>query len=143
MASVDPYLMFDGNCEEAFDFYRSVFGGEFLNKSRYNEAPSNEMPMDPSDAEKIMHVALPIGNNNMLMGSDQPKSYGPVSFGNGHHITFSPDSEEDATRIFNALAAGGQVIMPLEKTFWGAYYGSLKDKFGVQWMVNYQLDQNK
>lgn len=140
MASVNPYVMFNGNCEEAFDFYKSVFGGEFTTKSRYNEAPAEEK-MGEKEGAKIMHVSLPIGANTMIMGSDQLDVYGQVSQGNAFHITISPDSEEETTRLFNGLSAGGQVDMPLEKTFWGAYFGVFKDKYGVQWMVNYQLEQ--
>ena len=142
MASVNPYLSFNGNCEEAFDFYKSVFGGEFAMKSRFGEMPS-EHNCSEAEANKIMHVALPIGKDSILMGSDQPDGYGPLSEGNNFNIAVSPDSEEQATGIFNGLSAGGQVVMPMEKTFWGAYFGMLKDKYGIQWMVNYQFEQPK
>ena len=140
MASVNPYVMFNGNCEEAFDFYKSVFGGEFTTKSRYDEAPSDQK-MGETEGGKIMHISLPIGEHTVLMGSDQPDGYGPVDQGNAFHITVSPDSEADTARIFDGLSAGGQVVQPLEKTFWGAYFGMFKDKFGLQWMVNYQFEQ--
>jgi PhnB protein len=142
MASINPYLSFNGNCEEAFDFYKSVFGGEFAMKSRFGEMPS-EQSCSPTEANKIMHVALPIGKDSILMGSDQPDGYGPLSEGNNFNIAVSPDSEEQATSIFNGLSNGGQVIMPMDKTFWGAYFGMLKDKYGIQWMVNYQFEQPK
>ena len=139
MVTINPYINFDGNCEAAFDFYRTVFGGEFLNKSRFKEAPP-EAKMSVDEAEKILHVALPIGKNNILMGSDCPCSAGKVNTGNNVNISIHPESEQDATRIFNTLSSGGTVIMPLAKTFWNAYFGMLTDKFGVQWMVNYQYD---
>jgi len=142
MAAVNPYLTFNGNCEEAFDFYKSVFGGEFAMKSRFGEMPS-EQNCSAAEANKIMHVALPIGKDSILMGSDQPDGYGPLNAGNNFNIAVSPDSEEQATSIFNGLSGGGQVIMPMEKTFWGAYFGMLKDKYGIQWMVNYQFEQPK
>lgn len=142
MASANPYLMFDGNCEEAFDFYKSVFGGEFEAKSRFDEAPSDQK-MGDSEGSKIMHVSLPIGNGSSLMGSDQPDGYGALTQGNNFNIAVSPDSEEHATKIFNGLSAGGNVVMPMERTFWGAYFGMLKDKYGIQWMVNYQVEEPK
>jgi len=141
MASINPYLTFNGKCEEAFDFYKSVFGGEFAMKSRFGETP--EQTCSAAEANKIMHVALPIGKDSLLMGSDQPDGYGPLNEGNNFNIAVSPDSQEQAMGIFQGLSAGGQVIMPMEKTFWGAYFGMLKDKYGIQWMVNYQFEQPK
>jgi PhnB protein len=142
MASVNPYVMFNGNCEEAFDFYKSVFGGEFSSKARFDEAPADQK-MGESEGNKIMHISLPIGKDSILMGNDQPDGYGTVDMGNSFYIAFDPDSEEHATKVFNGLSTGGQVIQPLEKTFWGAYFGMLKDKYGIQWMVNYQMEQQQ
>mgnify|MGYP002398216177 CR=1 FL=1 len=142
MASINPYLTFKGNCEEAFEFYKSVFGGEFAMKSRFGEMPS-EQSCSESEANLIMHVALPIGTNTILMGSDQPDGYGPFNAGNNFSIAVSPDSEEQAAQFFNGLSSGGEVIVPMDKTFWGAFFGMVKDKYGVQWMVNYQLEQPK
>lgn len=137
MSAVNPYLTFTDNCEEAFKFYQSVFGGEFPGGiMRFGESPK-EYQGGEGDKNKVMHVALPIGKNTMLMGSDSPADAGAVVKGTNLSIAFSPDSEEEATRVFNGLAAGGQVTMPLGKVFWGAFFGMLTDKFGVHWMVNY------
>jgi len=137
MASINPYLNFSGNCEEAFDFYRSVFGGEFLGKMRFKDVPAEDA-LPESEAEKIMHVALPIGQGTILMGSDKPDAMGPTTAGDNYFISISAQSEEEATRLFNGLSAGGQVAMPLERAFWGSLFGMFADKFGIQWMVNYE-----
>ena len=143
MAAVNPYLNFPGNTEEAFNFYKSVLGGEFLGLQRFKETPyADQVPA--GDRDKIMHIALPIGPNTVLMATDALESMGQtLTLGSNFSLAISPDSEEDATRIFNGLSAGGKVTMPLEKMFWGAYFGALTDKFGVQWMVNYDLNQKK
>jgi PhnB protein len=140
MKAINPYLNFSDNCEEAFDFYRSVFGGEFSAQMRFKEVPA-EAQMDASEGEKIMHIALPVGQGTILMGSDRPAAMGPVTTGDNSSISISTDSEAEATRVFNGLSAGGQVTMPLEKAFWGSYFGMLTDKFGIQWMVSYDDDQ--
>jgi PhnB protein len=140
MKAINPYLNFSGNCEEAFDFYRSVFGGEFATVMRFKEVPP-EAQMDASEGEKIMHVALPIGQGTILMGSDRPAAMGPTTPGDNASISISTDSEAEATRVFNGLSAGGQATMPLEKAFWGAYFGMLTDRFGIQWMVSYDYNQ--
>ena len=143
MASVHPYLNFNGNTEEAFNFYLSVFGGEFTTLQRFENIPS-DVPIPPgSNPDKIMHVALPIGKETVLMGSDVPESIPPVTMGTNFCISINAESEEDAQRLFNGLSAGGQVTMPLDKTFWGAYFGMFTDKFGIQWMVNYDYRQEK
>lgn len=135
MPSINPYLNFPGTCEEAFNFYRGVFGGE-LDVSRYTEMPDDgSMPED--DKNKIMHVSLPIGEAQVLMGADRPASMGPVNNGDNVQVSVAPDSSEEAKRIFDGLSAGGQVTMPYEKMFWGAEFGMCVDKFGIQWMVNY------
>ncbi len=140
MATINPYLNFNGNTEEAFNFYKSVFGGEFTNLQRYKDVPS-EVPSQTqaSESEMIMHVALPIGEA-VLMGSDVPAMMPASVAGTNFSINYNPDSEEDATRIFNALSKGGQITMPLEKAFWGAYFGMCTDKFGINWMVNYDTN---
>ncbi|GAA0545993.1 VOC family protein [Chitinophaga japonensis] len=142
MATINPYLNFEGNCEAAFEFYRSVFGGSFTTKSYLKDAPSDQ-PVPPEYDNMIMHIALPIGPSAVLMGSDRPKTFGPMTTGDNFHIAVHPASEAEADQLFNGLAAGGQVIMPMNKTFWGAYFGMLKDKFGVQWMVNHDLNQQQ
>ena len=140
MASVNPYLNFNGNTEEAFNFYKSVFGGEFPMVMRYKDAPA-EYQMGEDNGERIMHIALPIGQGTMLMGSDQPEAYGKATIGTNFYISISTESEEEANKLFNGLSAGGQVTMPLEKAFWGSYFGMFKDKFDVQWMVSYDYNQ--
>lgn len=138
MPIINPYLNFQGNAEEAFLFYQSVFGGEFIGGiSRYKNMPDSDK-MSPEDQEKIMHIGLPIGKNNVIMGTDSLESQGQVlKMGNNHFLSISTESKEEADRIFAGLSAGGQVTMPLENTFWGAYFGMFNDKFGIQWMVNY------
>ncbi|HEY5578455.1 MAG TPA: VOC family protein [Acidimicrobiia bacterium] len=140
MASIHPYLNFSGNCEEAFRFYRSVFGGELSDLNRFSEAPS-ELPSPESEADKIMHVSLPIGDGQVLMGSDRPASMGPTTAGDNMHVSVSPDSAEEARRIFDGLSEGGRVTMPFERAFWGADFGMCTDKFGINWMVNYDPNQ--
>lgn len=140
MAKVNPYLGFSGNCEEAFKFYKSVFGGEFSNLSRFSDVPA-DMPSPESDGDKIMHVSLPIGEGQVVMGSDRPSSMGPTVSGNNVHVSVSPASREEGLRIFNGLSEGGQITMPFEKTFWGADFGMCTDKYGVQWMVNYDPNE--
>jgi len=142
MAAVNAYLNFQGNTEEAFNFYKSVFGGEFVTLQRFKDTPHGDQ-MSAEDREKIMHVALPIGQNTMLMGTDTLESMGQsVTFGDNIQLAVAPDSEADADRIFNGLSTGGTVTMPMEKAFWGAYFGMLKDKFGILWMVNYDLTRS-
>lgn len=136
MAAINPYLTFDGNCEEAFTFYKSVFGGEFPGGIiRFNSAPS-EIPRPESADDKVMHVALSIGNT-FLMGSDRMESRGKGTIGDNVSISIIAQSEEEAKKLFEGLSAGGKVTMPLNKTFWNAYFGMFTDKFGIHWMVNY------
>jgi len=145
MKAVNPYLNFSDNCEEAFEFYKSVFGGEFVTVMRFKDVPaevldeSHQMPA--AEAEKIMHIALPIGQGTILMGSDVPEAMGPVATGANFAISLSAESEAEATALFNKLSAGGQVTMPLDKAFWGDYFGMCTDKFGIQWMVSYDYNQ--
>jgi PhnB protein len=140
MATLNTYLNFNGNTETAFNFYKSVFGGEFLAFQRFEGTPGCE---DVPDEEKqgIMHVSLPIGSHSLLMGTDVVKSMEQVTFGTNMSISISPDSMAEAEHLFNGLAAGGTVQMPLQKMFWGAHFGMLVDQFGIQWMVNY--DENE
>jgi PhnB protein len=141
MTAINPYLNFNGNTEEAFNFYKSVFGREFLALMRFKDNPGCGQMAD-SDKERIMHVALPIGNGTVLMATDALESMGQkLTVGNNFYIAISPESKEEAERLFNGLCAGGKIEMPLQDMFWGAYYGSFTDKFGVQWMVNY--DKNR
>ncbi|HYG38201.1 MAG TPA: VOC family protein [Cytophagales bacterium] len=143
MAAINPYLYFNGNAEEAFNFYKSVFGGEFITIQRFKDTPeADKAPSD--DQNKIMHIALPVGNGNILMGNDVLESMGyKLTFGNNFYISLSAESEGETEKLFKGLSAGGKVTMPLEKTFWGAYFGILTDKFGIQWMINYDYNQKK
>jgi len=143
MKAINPYLNFSDNCEAAFEFYKSIFGGEFLTVMRFKETPAEVMEVPASEVEKIMHMALPIGQGTILMGSDVPEAMGPVTPGDNFAIVISAESEAEATTLFNKLSAGGQVTMPLEKAFWGDYFGMLTDKFGVQWMVSYDYDRQQ
>jgi PhnB protein len=140
MARSSIYLNFPGNCESAFQFYRSVFGGDFVGDvARYSAIPQHEGAPKISDADKnlIIHIELPILGGALLMGSDARASMGfKVSFGNNVHINLEPDNRAETDRLFQALSAGGKVGMPLQDMFWGAYFGSCTDKFGVQWMFN-------
>ncbi len=133
---LNPYLNFDGNAEEAFRFYQSVFGGE-LSIRKMNEAPGIEN-LNDDEKNLVLHVSLPIGDGQHLMASDCVKSFGHVlALGNNNYISVAPDSREETARIFNALSAGGTVEMPLDDMFWGDYFASFKDKYGVCWMLNF------
>lgn len=137
MIKLNPYLNFDGTCEEAFLFYQSVFGGEFMGGIfRMGDAPGTEN-LTTEEKNKVMHIALPIGND-LLMGSDIIQGMGQtLTMGDNNLISIFPDSREEADRLFSELAAGGKIIMPLQDQFWGDYYGNFMDKFGVAWMINY------
>lgn len=138
MTKVHPYLNFAGKTEEAFNFYKSVFGGEFTSLVRFKDMPIEGVKIPERDQTKIMHVGLPIGQDYVLMASDSLESIGQkLVQGNNVHISIHPDSKEEANRIFTALSRGGSVEMPIADQMWGDYYGSLKDRFGIQWMVNY------
>lgn len=140
MARVSTYLNFNGHTEQAFEFYRSVFGGEFNSPiHRFKDIPAapEQAPMPADAANMVMHVELTLLGGHVLMGTDAPESMGfTLTPGNNVHINLEPDTRTEADRLFNALAAGGQVDMPLQDMFWGAYFGSLTDQFGIHWMVN-------
>lgn len=143
MATLNPYLNFPGTAEAAFNFYKSVFGGEFIALQRFKDTPEN-CKGSITDLEKIMHISLPIGKGNILMATDALDSMGhPLVAGNNFHLSLSTESEAETTKLFNALSAGGQIIMPLEKTFWGALFGMCTDKFGINWMVNFDYNQQQ
>lgn len=144
MSTVNIYLNFDGNCEEAFLFYRSVIGGEFNYVGRFGEMPPQEgmPPMPQSMADKIMHISLPVSKETMLMGSDTGDQWSPnFSKGNNFSIYLAAESRSDADRLFAGLSEGGKITMPLSDTFWGDYFGSFEDKFGVNWMVSHSAEQ--
>jgi len=144
MATINPYLSFNGNCEEAFNFYKSVFGTEWCGDiMRYKDMPpSPEFPMPKEMENKIMHIALKIGKHNDLMGADMCEGFGPTPVaGSNFSICITADTEAEAKRLFSELSAGGQVTMPLEKQFWGALFGCCTDKFGIGWMVSFYEKQ--
>jgi len=136
MPTINPYLTMPGTCEAAFNFYKSVFGGEYSHISRFGEMPG-DVPVPDSQKEKIMHVSLPIGDGIELMGSDGSEVFGQVTqMGNSVSISINTDDRAEAKRLFDGLSAGGNVSMDLQETFWGALYGMLTDQFGIHWMVN-------
>ena len=142
MPSINPYLNFAGNTEDALKFYQSVFGGD-LNIVRFSDTPHGDN-VPPIVRDKVMHGSLTIGQNNYLMATDACEEMGfHVNQGNNHYIMIGPDSREQADQLFNALAEGGKVNMPLQDMFWGDYYGDLTDKVGIQWMVNYGKPKEK
>lgn len=140
MATVNPYLTFNGTCEAAFLFYKSVFGGEFPYIGKFKDMPPVDgcPEMSEVDKEKIMHVSLPISTETVLMGSDTMEAMGQTTtVGNNFSISINATSKEEADNLFNGLSADGKVTMPMNKTFWGAYFGMFTDKFGINWMINF------
>ncbi|PZD76540.1 SRPBCC domain-containing protein [Mesonia sp. K7] len=142
-ARVSTYLNFPGNTEEAFIFYKQVFQSDFVNGiQRFDEVPADHdhPPMNESVKKMVLHVELPILGGHILMGTDAPKEFGmSVNTGNNMHINLEPESREEAKRLFDALSEDGRIEMPIKDMFWGAYFGSCTDKFGINWMVNYQI----
>ena len=135
MALINPYINFNGNTEEAFNFYKSVFGGEFAILIRFGDMPNPNIP--ESENNKIMHIALPIGKN-ILMGNDVPEFMGKVNeMENRSKISISAESKEEADKLFNGLSAGGTIEMPIADSPWGSYFGMFRDQFGIEWMVDY------
>ena len=142
MALINPHINFNGNAEEAFTFYKSVFGGEFESITRFRDLSSPEFPVVEKDANKIMHIALPIGRNT-LMANDVPESMGKVNENeNRSKISISAESREEADKLFNGLSAGGQIEMPIAESPWGSYFGMFRDKFGIEWMVDFDSKYN-
>ena len=141
MKQVNPYLNFDGKAEEAMTFYKSVFGGEFSGNGimHMGDMPGcDEMNITDEEKKRVMHVSLPLDNGQFLMASDIVPSMGhQLHVGNNNYISICPDSREEADRLFEALSQGGEVEMPMQDQFWGDYFGSLKDKYGVCWMLNF------
>jgi PhnB protein len=137
MAQINPHINFNGNAEEAFNFYKSVFGGEFAKIMRLKDLSSPEFPVAEKDANKIMHIALPIGKN-ILMANDVPEFMGRVNENeNRSKISISAESKEEADKLFNGLSAGGSIEMPISDSPWGSYFGMFRDKFGIEWMVDF------
>ncbi|MCF1421521.1 MULTISPECIES: VOC family protein [Mangrovimonas] len=138
MAQINPYIHFNGNAEEAFTFYKSVFGGDFAMVIRFKDLPNSEHPIPESEAEKIMHIALPIGETDLLMASDTPEFMGKHNENETRSkISISADSKEEADQLFNGLSAGGTIEVPISDSPWGSYFGMLRDKYGIEWMVDY------
>ena len=139
--SLSPYLYFDGHCRDAFEFYKSVFGGDFIVMQTYADGPP-EMGVPDGEKDKIMHVSLPVGET-VLMGSDTVSTFGePAKPGNSFAISYQPKTKDEANKVFPQLAEGGSVAMELQETFWGSYFGMCKDRFGVHWMVNVDLNNS-
>ncbi len=137
MAQINPHINFNGNAEEAFNFYKSVFGGEFAKIMRFKELSSPEFPVAEHEANKIMHIALPIGKS-ILMANDVPEILGRTNEReNRSKIVISAESKEEADKLFNGLSAGGEIEMPISDSPWGSYFGMFRDKYGIEWMVDF------
>lgn len=138
MTKVNAYITFNGNCEEAFQFYRSVFGGDFLYIGRYKDVPSADRQIfGPENDSKIMHLSLPIGKETILMGCDIAAADGQeIVIGNNISLSIHTDNKVEADRLFIELSVCGQIKMPMSRTFWGAYFGVFIDRFGVNWLIN-------
>ena len=139
--TLSTYLNFDGNCQEAFDFYRSVFGGDFAIFQTFRNMPSNDMGVAEDQLDKVMHVSFPIGDS-VLMGSDAPSGFGPPhNAGNNFSLSMNTGSREESDSLMAKLSEGGQVTMPLADMFWGAYFGACTDRFGINWQINCEQSQ--
>ena len=146
MTTANIYLNFNGNCEEAFNFYKSVFGGDFIYLGRFGDMPpQKDMPPLPKEmGNKIMHVSLAIGKDSFLMGSDTGGEWAPKFVqGNNFSISLNADTKEEADKLYKLLSDGGKASMPISNTFWGAYFGMLEDKFGINWMISKEQPADK
>lgn len=142
MVQINPYIHFNGNCEEAFTFYKSVFGSEFSALSRFKDMANPELPMPENEADKIMHIALPIGKNSVLYASDTPTFMGTHNENETRSkISISTESKAEADNIFTALSEAATVEMPISDSPWGTYFGMLRDKYGIEWMVQYDANE--
>jgi len=139
MTKLNPYLFFNGNCEEAFNFYKSVFRCEFKYLGRYGDVPGADREIFKEDDIKIMHVTLPISEETTLMGSDNTESYSEIGSNNNFALYINTDSRDEADRLFNELSTGGRIKVLMTETFWGSYYGIFKDKFGINWKITFDL----
>lgn len=138
MKAINPWINFNGNAEEAFSFYRSVFGGDFTKIVRFKDLASDEFPIPESEADKIMHIALPISKNNVLRANDVPEFMGRVSENeNRSKIAIAAESREEADKLFNGLSAGGDVEGPIGDSPWGTYAGMFRDKYGIEWIIEF------
>lgn len=142
MALINPHINFNGNAEEAFNFYKSVFGGEFAMIMRFKDMAGPEFPVAENEVNKVMHIALPIGKN-VLMGNDVPESMGRVNENeNRLKISVSAESREEADKLFSGLSAGGTIEVPIGDSPWGSYFGMFRDKYGIEWMVDFDPKYN-
>lgn len=139
---VNPYLNFAGNAEEAFEFYRSVFGGEFSSAVRFGDMPMEGLEVAPEDQNKMMHISLPVGENALMASDVVGGTGGTLVVGNNNYVSLHPDSRAEADRLFNGLSEGGNVEMPMGDQVWGDYFGSFSDKFGVYWMINHSSNES-
>lgn len=138
MRTINPWINFNGNAEEAFTFYRSVFGSEFTKITRFKDLTSNEFLIPDNELNKIMHIALPIGKHNVLIANDVPEFIGRVNENeNRSKISISAESREEADKLFNGLSAGGNVEGPIRDSPWGTYAGMFRDKYGIEWIVEF------
>jgi PhnB protein len=143
MACIHPHINFNGNAEEAFNFYKSVFGGEFTKIMRFKELASAEFPVAEHEANKLMHIALPIGKS-ILMANDVPEILGRTNENeNRSKIVITAESKEEADKLFNGLSEGGQIEMPISDSPWGSYFGMFRDKYGIEWMVDFDSNQKR
>ncbi|MEO7211510.1 VOC family protein [Mucilaginibacter sp.] len=144
MRTINPWINFNGNAEEAFTFYKSVFGGEFAKIIRFGDLSSAEFPVSENEANKIMHIALPVGKYNVLIANDVPEFMGPTNENeNRSKISVSADSREEADKIFNGLSAGGDIEGQIGDTPWGSYAGMFRDKYGIEWIVEFDPTDNR
>ena len=143
MATINPHINFNGNAEEAFTFYKSVFGGEFAKIIRFKDLSGPEFPVPEKEANKIMHIALPIGKENFLMANDVPESMGRTNENeNRSKIYINAESRAEADKLFNGLSAGGQIEGPIGDSPWGSYFGCFRDKYGIEWIINFDPRDN-
>ena len=144
MALINPHINYNGNAEEAFNFYKSVFGGEFTKVVRCKDIASSEFPVAEKDENKIMLIALPIGKSNVLMANDVPEFMGKVNENeNRSKISITADSKEEADKLFHGLSAGGKIEMSITDSPWGSYFGMFRDKYGIEWMVDFDAKYNE
>lgn len=138
MAQINPHINFNGNAEEAFNFYKSVFGGEFSKIVRFKDLAGPEFPVAEKEENKIMHIELPIGKSSFLMANDVPEIMGKTNENeNRSKIVIRAESKLEADKLFNGISAGGQVEMPIDDSPWGTYFGMFRDKYGIEWMVEF------
>ena len=143
MATINPWINFNGNAEEAFTFYKSVFGGEFEKIVRFKDIASDDFKVAEKEENKLMHIALPIGTSNVLIANDVPEFMGKVNENeNRSKISVTTESKEEADRLFNGLSAGGKVEGPMGNSPWGTYFGMFRDKYGIEWIIEFSSHDN-